>query len=475
MAILTIDQSTTSTSAFLVDNLGEGKILQMIKHQQIYPNPGEVEHDAEELISNIRYCIDSCEEVTAIGIDNQGESCLAWNAETKKPVSPVIVWQDNRTSHTIERLKSEGMEGVVLEKAGLPLDSYFSATKLAWIINHIPAAKTLLSQGKLRLGTTDAFFLDRLTGHYVTDISTASRTSLMNLQTGQWDDDLCRLFGVPKSVLPEIVSTTGDFGSVQSQGRNIPITASIVDQQAALYGHYCEKKGDTKVTFGTGAFALMVTGDSPHQVPEQGLLPTVAWQFENGKPIYALDGGVYTAGAAINWAKSLGLFKEYDQIQQFERNSAIEKGLVFVPALAGLGCPHWDRSAAGLWIGLALDTQPIDLMQSILEGIVFRAVEVIDTMNSIIPINNEISIDGGISENPYFCQFLADVLQQGIVVKSSADLTALGVARLAAINFPEQRFQEIPGRQYSPKTNRRPDLERFKQAAARAMKWKKET
>ena len=474
MAILAIDQSTTSTSAFLVNNTGEGKILRVLKHQQIYPNPGQIEHDAEELISNIQHCIDDCEDVTAIGIDNQGESCLAWNAETKKPVSPVIVWQDNRTSHTIEKLKNEGMEGVVLEKAGLPLDSYFSATKLAWIINHIPAAKTLLNQGKLRLGTTDAFFLDRLTGRFVTDISTASRTSLMNLKTGQWDDELCRLFGVPKAALPEIVPTTGDFGRVQSQGRSIPVTASIVDQQAALYGHYCEKQGDTKVTFGTGAFALMVTGESPHQVPGQGLLPTVAWQFENRKPVYALDGGVYTAGAAINWAKSLGLFKEYDQIQQFERNSAIEKGLVFVPALAGLGCPHWDRTAAGLWIGLALDTQPIDLMQSILEGIVFRAVEVIDTMNSIIPISNEISIDGGISKNPFFCQFLADVLQQGVVVKSAADLTALGVARLAADKFPGQKFQKIPGRHYAPKTNRRPDLERFKQAATRAMQWRAE-
>ena len=472
MTILAIDQSTSSTSSFIVDASGAGKIVESIQHQQFYPEAGQVEHDAEELIRNVRHCIDNCDNVTAIGIDNQGESCLAWNADTGAPVSPVIVWQDNRTSATIDQLKTEGAEPIVLERAGLPLDSYFSATKLAWIIDHIPEARSLLQKGKLRLGTTDAFFLDRLTGHFVTDISTASRTSLMNLKTGQWDSELCRIFGVPIGALPSIVATTGDFGTVHSQGRDIPVTASIVDQQAALYGHDCEQRGDTKITFGTGAFALMVTGDSPLQAPELGLLPTIAWQFEKHKPVYALDGGVYSAGAAINWAKSLGLFEKYDQIQQFEKISAVEKELVFVPALSGLGCPYWDRTAAGLWIGLSLDTQPIDLMQSILEGIVFRAAEVIDTMDSIIPIQNDISIDGGVSENPYFCQFLADVLQREITVKSSADLTALGVARLAAIKLPDQKFQAVSGKHYIPKFNRRHDLEKFKQAVKRSTQWR---
>ncbi len=475
MTILAIDQSTSSTSAFVVNDSGAGRITESIQHRQSYPAPGWVEHNGEELIRNIRRCIENCDNVTAIGIDNQGESCLAWNAETGEPVSPVIVWQDNRTSTTIERLKKEGIEPVVLEKAGLPLDSYFSATKLAWIVNNIPAARSLLQKGKLRLGTTDAFFLDRLTGHFVTDISTASRTSLMNLQTGQWDDELCRIFQVPIDALPRIVATTGHFGTVHSQGRDIPVTASIVDQQAALYGHCCENRGDTKITFGTGAFALMVTVDTPHQAPELGLLPTVAWQLDNQQPVYALDGGVYSAGAAINWAKSLGLFEKYDQIRQFEKSSAIEKELVFVPALSGLGCPYWDRTAAGLWLGLSLDTQPIDLMQSILEGIVFRAAEVIDTMDGIIPIRNDISIDGGVSENPYFCQFLADVLQRKITVKSSADLTALGVARLAASSLPDQKFQAVPGKHYIPENDRRDDLKKFKQAVDRSTRWREKS
>ncbi len=475
MAVLAIDQSTSSTSAFLVDDSGIGRIIKTIIHRQYYPAAGWVEHDAEELLRNIQSCIEESDTIDTIGIDNQGESCLAWDAESKQPISPVIVWQDNRTSTTIDQLKKEGIEKIVLERAGLPLDSYFSAAKLAWIVNNLPETRSLLQKGKLRMGTTDAFFLDRLTGHFVTDISTASRTSLMNLKTGQWDNELCQIFGVPIETLPRIVATTGHFGTVHSQGLDIPVTASIVDQQAALYGHCCEKLGDTKITFGTGAFALMVTGNSPQQAPELGLLPTVAWQLQNCKPIYALDGGVYSAGAAINWAKSLGLFEKYDQIQKFEKNSAIEKELVFVPALSGLGCPYWDRTAAGLWIGLSLDTQPIDLMQSILEGIVFRAAEVINTMDSIIPIERDISIDGGVSENPYFCQFLADVLQREITVKASADLTALGVAKLAAASFPDQRFKAVPGKCYTPKVNRQAEFEKFKQAAKRSTQWREKS
>ena len=269
MTILAIDQGTTSTRALLVGDSGVSRIVKTIAHRQFYPKPGWVEHDAEELTQNIQLCVDSCDDLLAIGIDNQGESCLAWGADSKQAVSPVIVWQDNRTNSTIDKLKSENVQDWVFQKAGLPLDSYFSATKLAWIIENIPEAKALLRRGKLRLGTTDAFFLDRLAGRFVTDISTASRTSLMNLHTGQWDEELCDLFGVPIETLPEIVSTTGDFGAIMSQGRRIPVTASIVDQQAALYGHGCKKPGDAKITFGTGAFALVVTGDTPCQTVKQ--------------------------------------------------------------------------------------------------------------------------------------------------------------------------------------------------------------
>lgn len=470
--ILAIDQGTTSTRALLIEDGAAPRIVKAIEHQQFYPKPGWVEHDPEELIENIRLCIDSCDDLQAIGIDNQGESCLAWHAESKQAITPVIVWQDNRTQPAIDTLKADNCQGVVLEKAGLPLDSYFSATKLAWIVKNVPEAQELLKRGKLRLGTTDAFFLDRLAGRFVTDISTASRTSLMNLHSGQWDADLCHLFGVPIEALPEIVPTTGDFGGIVANGKTIPVTASVVDQQAALYGHGCKKTGDAKITFGTGAFALVVTGDTVYQSADQGLLPTVAWQLDGQKPLYALDGGVFSAGSAVNWARSLGLFTHYDQIQQFTTGSAVERDLVFVPALSGLACPHWDRKAGGAWIGLSLDTQAMDLMQSILEGVAFRAAEVIAAMNAFVAIKEEISIDGGLSANPYFCQFLADVLSLKVVVQSSAELTALGTAQLAGGTSNAQRQEENSIRYYLPETDRRQYMEKFKTAVNRSLNWR---
>ncbi len=473
MVILAIDQGTTSTRALLVDSSGVSKIVKAVEHRQFYPHSGWVEHDPEELIQNIQICIDSCDDVQAIGIDNQGESCLAWNAETKQVITPVIVWQDNRTQSFIDKLKAENAEELVLEKAGLPLDPYFSAARFSWILENVPEAKELLQKGKLRMGTSDAFFLDRLSGRFVTDISTASRTSLMNLHSGQWDPVLCELFGVPIEALPEIVGTTGDFGEILSNGKPIPVTASVVDQQAALYGHGCEKKGNAKITFGTGAFALAITGNTPYRAADKGLLPTVAWQLEGQKPIYALDGGVFSAGSAINWAKSLGLFSEYDEIMKFTRhkNSAFERDLVFVPALTGLACPYWDRKAGGLWLGLSLDTQPMDLMQSVLEGIVFRAAEVIAAMNEYVGITGEISIDGGLSANPYFCQFLADVLQLQVVVQSSTELTALGTARLAAGNNGFENVDKNTSLRYKPVTDRHEYLLKFKDAVDRSKQW----
>ncbi len=471
MAILALDQGTTSTRALLLEESGLCRVVKALEHRQFYPQKGWVEQDPAELLSNLQTCIDSCHGVTAIGIDNQGESCLAWNGDTKKSITPVIVWQDNRTHSVIERLKSEGKESLVLERAGLPLDSYFSATKLAWILENIPEAKRLHTKGKLRLGTTDAFFLDNLTDQYVTDISTASRTSLMNLQTGQWDQELCDLFNVPIETLPAIVPTTGDLGALSSKGKTIPIRASVVDQQAALFGHGCKNPGEIKITFGTGAFALMITGNEPLQSTKEGLLPTVAWKHKGQKPVYALDGGVYSAGSAINWARTLGLFKTYDQINQFKNPSAIEMDLVFVPALSGLGCPYWDRTAGGVWIGLSLDTQPADLMQSILEGIAFRAAEVISAMNTLIPVSEEISIDGGLSTNRYFCQFLADVLNRQVLVPSTKELTAFGTAQLALNEQAEQISRTSTAQRFSPRTDKHQYLVKFKEAIRRSTNW----
>ncbi len=257
MRIAALDQGTTSTRVLVVDMQGRADIQLALRHQQHHPRPGWVEHDPLELLANLQRCLEATGRVDAIGLANQGESCLAWDAITGAPLSPVIVWQDNRTAAHIEELRADGAEALTLERAGLPLDAYFSASKLAWIVRHLPEAQAALSAGRLRLGTTDAYFLDRLTGVYATDITTASRTSLMNLASGQWDPDLCALFGVPLQALPQIRATVGDFGRIGQT----PISASVVDQQASLYGHGCRKPGDAKITFGTGAFALTVTGE----------------------------------------------------------------------------------------------------------------------------------------------------------------------------------------------------------------------
>ncbi len=464
MSVLAIDQGTTSTRALILEESGKSKITQVIEHKQIYPQTNWVEHDPEELVTNILTCINKSvsnhPKIKSIGIDNQGESCLAWHSETKQALSPVIVWQDSRTQDALDLLKEKGLEELTLKLAGLPLDAYFSASKLAWALENIPEAKAAHKQGKLRLGTTDAFFLDRLTGECITDITTASRTSLMNLKTGQWDQQLCDLFNVPIETLPKIVPSTGNFGSLTINGKTIHIRASICDQQASLFGHGCRKAGDLKITFGTGAFAFAITGNEPVLSPDDGLLPTPAWQLENQSSLFALDGGVYNAGAAINWAKSLGLFKSFDDINQFKKNSAIGNKLVFVPALSGLACPHWDRKAAGLWIGLSLDTSSQDMMQAVLEGIVFRAAEVIQAIQQKTVIGDQISIDGGLSSNPYFCQFLADVLNKDISVQHFPEITARGTAQLAMGNYNAVILNESDITRYKPKS----DMSKFQEA-----------
>lgn len=427
MKVLAIDQGTTSTRALELSESGAFRVITAVEHKQIYLRPGWVEHDPEELLANIRTCLDASQDADVLGLDNQGESCLAWDAQTGEPVSPVIVWQDTRTTEETEKLRSAGAEALTLERAGLPLDPYFSASKLGWIFRELPDAQWLARAGRLRLGTTDAFFRHRLAGICQTDPTTASRTSLMNLRTCQWDADLCDLFGVPMECLPDIAPTSGDLGEVDGKW----LTASVVDQQAALRGHGCKAIGDAKITFGTGAFVLAVDGG---QVPPQGRgpLPTVAWKLDGEDPTYALEGGVYAAASAVNWCRDLGLFNGFDDIMDFDAPSAVSRGLVFVPSLVGLACPHWDRRAKGAWLGMGLETRAKDLAQAVLEGIAFRTAEVIASFDDVTPLNTPLSVDGGMTRNRWFCQFLADTLGRELVVSEEPDLTALGTADLAA-------------------------------------------
>jgi glycerol kinase len=471
MKFAAIDQGTTSTRVLVADQHGCLNIVHTCSHRQHYPQSGWVEHDPEELITNIQACADAAGLVDAFAIDNQGESCVAWHAKTKKALSPVLVWQDSRTIEDIKRLKKQGLEQDVKSRSGLPLDTYFSASKMAWMINNIPAVEDAYRAGQLRLGTTDAFFLDRLTGHFKSDVSTASRTSLMNINTLQWDPVLCDIFGVPMECLPEICSTTGDFGKLKTAAGHIPVTASIVDQQAALFGFGCRQPGDVKITFGTGAFAQVITGPELNTHLNSPLLPTVAWQLGQEPPVYALDGGVYTASASLNWARSLGLFSSFSQINSFNSPPMIEQGLVFVPALSGLGCPYWESEARGAWQGLSLSNDAFSLVQSIIEGIAYRGLEIVQSMEEIGPISSAVVIDGGMTKNPYFTQFLANVLQRDVKPARFSELTAYGAARLAAIGFGENLDDYSDYQLITPLANYQHYLPRFKQACSMSSNW----
>lgn len=472
MRIGAIDQGTTSTRVLVIEPSGERRIAQATEHRQIYPKTGWVEHDPEELIRNIQACLDTAGPLDALGIDNQGETCLAWDAQTKEALSPVIVWQDERTADRINALKADGAEEVTLDRAGLPLDAYFSASKLAWILSHLPEARAAQARGTLRLGTTDAFFMDRLAGRFVTDVSTASRTSLMNLATCEWDPELCRLFGVPVDSLPEIVSNTGEFGAIDSEAGATPVTALIVDQQAALYGAGCRHPGEAKMTFGTGAFALVVTGATIYREHERGLLPTVAWRKQSEDTVYALDGGVFTAGAAVNWARALGLFESFEEIGAFSTTPAIDRGLAFVPALSGLGCPHWDRRARGVWLGLGLDDGPLDLMQAVLEGIALRGAEVIKAMDATTPLRGTVPLDGGVTKNRYFLQFFADSIGRGVERRDEPEVTALGTASLAGEALAAPPPQEAPRQDVAPRQGGESRCAAFSRAISLAQQWR---
>ena len=425
MRVLALDQGTTSTRVLAFD--AAVTLVGQMRHATRHPAPGWVEQNAVEVLANCRTLLAMAGPADAIALANQGESCLAWDAVTRAPLSPIVVWQDRRTLADLARLAHAADE--VQARSGLPLDPYFSAAKLACLLRDLPQVANAHAAGRLRLGTTDAFLLDNLTGQFATDRATASRTGLMNLAHGQWDADLCRIFGVPIETLPEIRGNLAGFGMVNG----VPVTAAIVDQQGALYGHGCRKPGEAKVTFGTGAFVLTVTGPSPPDPALlRGLLPTVAWDLGQG-PVYALDGGVPDAGSALEWALKAGVATGLADFDHFDQPPAIARGLAFVPAFSGLGAPLWDRSAAPLIIGLTPEMTRRDLCQALLEGIAFQTATLLEEMAACAPLTGPISVDGGLTASAYFLQFLADISQREIATSDFNERTAYGAARLAAL------------------------------------------
>lgn len=463
MRIAAIDQGTTSTRCLLVESDGTAQLAASRTHAQFHPAPGWVEHDPEELLANIRAVLAAAGPVDVIALANQGESCLAWDTVSGAPLSRVIVWQDARTA---EHLGSLGPAVAARSQAicGLPLDPYFSASKLGWLMRHTPAVAQAHAAGRLRLGTTDAFFLDRLTGTFATDVATASRTGLIDLATLEWSAELCALHGVPIAALPPIRPVDAGFGAVDG----VPLKASIVDQQAALYGHGCRMPGEVKITFGTGAFLLAVTG--PQRPDVHGLLPTLAWQRAGEGPVFALEGGVYDAGAALEWLRRLGLYQEPAELDGFEGPSALSRGLVFVPALSGLAAPHWDRQAAPLFIGMDPATDRRDMVRAALEGIALLTVGLIEAAAAHVGPITTLSIDGGLSQSGYFARFLAAASGRTVKVPALHEMTALGLAELCGAQVDGVRAK---ARLFAPDGSVTPaERARFTRAVGLARGWR---
>ncbi len=429
MRVVAVDQGTTSTRSIVFEAGEAPRIALALRHATRHPHPGWVEHDPLELLANVEACLRAAGEADVVALANQGESCLAWDRVSGEPLSPVIVWQDGRTEADTAVLKRQGLERLTLTRAGVPLDPYFSASKLAWLLKHSEGARAALTAGRLRLGTTDSFLLRRLTGIDATDATTASRTSLMDLRTLAWDGELCDAFGVPMDALAPIRPTCSDFGDWR--GRRVAV--SVVDQQAALFGHGCRRSGEAKLTFGTGAFALALVDAPPERVPRGGLSTTVAWSTAE-ETRYALEAGVYDAGAAVEWAGRIGIVPELARLGALSGRNAIAQGLVFVPALSGLACPQWDRSAAGLWRGMTTATDRDAMQKSLLEGIALQTREVLEALEREVAHGATLSVDGGVAGSPYFLQFLADVTGREVVASAFKELTAAGCAGLAGLD-----------------------------------------
>jgi len=481
MRIASIDQGTTSTKALIVTDDGGRNDVGNLHHQQILPRAGRVEHDAQELLANVRMLIDQAasQGIDGIALANQGETVVAWDRLTGRTLANAIVWQDQRTEPDIAQLEASGKTQYVKAVSGLPLDSYFSASKLKWLLDNAEGARDLARKGRLGLGTTDAYFLERLTGRYATDVTTASRTSLMDLSACCWDAGLCEIFKVPVELLPEVVADAEPFGTVVTSAGPKPLITSVVDQIAALYGHGCRKKGEGKVTVGTGAFGLFLTGFERPSDLMGGALPTAAWQTRFGRS-YAADGGVYTAAAAIEWLIRIGLMAEAGELANLSGATAASRDLFFVPALSGLACPHWDRRAVGLFIGMDTATERQDLVKATVEGVAFRVAEVIDTLRLGENAEAPIPIDGGLTRSSYFLQFLADVMSCPVAVPEDTELTAVGAAGLALAvssgtdphDFPTQHRVARLVSPNAPAAEAQAFRGRFAEARLRAEGWR---
>jgi glycerol kinase len=443
--ILAIDQGTTSTRCIVFDNGGTPIANAQREFEQHYPNPGWVEHDAEDIwrdtLATAREAIGTsgvgAQGIAAIGITNQRETVVVWDRATGEAIHKAIVWQDRRTAETCATLKEQGHEAVVRSKTGLLLDPYFSGTKLAWILDHVQGARGRAEKGELAFGTIDCFLLWRLTGGKVhaTDATNAGRTLLFDIHEQRWDEELCRLIGVPLALLPEVHDNSHHFGDCDHDllGAEIPIAGMAGDQQAALFGQACFEAGMAKSTYGTGCFMLMNTGTEAI-TSDNRLLTTPAYRL-NGCTTYALEGSIFVAGAAIKWLRDgIGVITRASQTDDLATRVPDSHGVYMVPAFVGLGAPHWDPEARGAIFGLTLGATAAHLARAALEAVGYQTRDLLTAMvddGSARP--RKLRVDGGMAANDWLCQFLADLLEVEVERPAHLETTALGAAFLAGL------------------------------------------
>jgi glycerol kinase len=441
--IIALDQGTTSSRAVLFDHQADVVDLSQQEFSQHFPKSGWVEHDPMEIWDSQFMVLQKLvaknhlrpSDIAAIGITNQRETTVVWNKKTGQPVYNAIVWQDRRTAARCDEISAAGWKDKIQQKTGLVIDSYFSASKIQWILDNVDGARAQADAGELLFGTIDTWIIWNLTegAVHATDHSNAARTMLLNINSGEWDDELLELFTVPKSMLPEVRDSSADFGNVSFQGAEVAIAGVAGDQQAALFGQTCFEKGMAKNTYGTGCFMLMNTGTERID-SKSGLLSTIAWSL-NGQITYALEGSVFIAGAAVQWLRDqLEFIETASDSEELALAANPESSVVVVPAFAGLGAPHWDMYARGAIFGLTRDSGQAEIAKATLQSLAYQIYDVIEAMQSDSGIElSQLNVDGAAIANNFLAQFQADVLQKSVARPKVLESTALGAAYLAGL------------------------------------------
>jgi glycerol kinase len=440
--IAAIDQGTTSTRCILFDHKGKSASVEQKEHQQIYPQPGWVEHNAVEIWENVRQvlqeAVEQCgakvQDIAAIGITNQRETTLVWERATGRPVYDAIVWQDTRTDVLCNELAREGGQDRLREKTGLPLATYFSGPKIQWILDNVPGARTSAEAGELLFGNIDTWLIWNMTGEHVTDVTNASRTLLMNLTTLDWDEQILHLLGIPRSMLPRICSSSEIYGYAREILPGIPVAGDLGDQQAALFGQACYTAGEAKNTYGTGCFMLLNTGEKPI-LSKNGLLTTLGYKIGGQPAIYALEGSIAIAGALVQWLRdNLGLIEKSAEVETLARTVEDSGGIYFVPAFSGLFAPYWKSDARGAIVGMTRYINKGHLARAALEATAFQTREVLEAMEKDSGVRlTALKVDGGMVYNELLMQFQADLLDVPVIRPKVAETTALGAVYAAGL------------------------------------------